>query len=441
MKAWAFLLLLNAGAALAATESLSTLYRDARNNHPGYLAVQAEAAAEAEREPIARGRLLPNLSFGGNYGRGEARRSIPNASEDRFSYDSYAYSLSLRQSLFRMQDLAEYRKARVLGASAAEIQGRGENQLLLGMVGVFLELQLIEDRLRLQSAQQAAAASQLAAAKRGFALGAGTRIDIDEVSARVDLLAAQTLELEGRRTLLRQELEDYVGRPLGELPRFDPSEFSRERFQPPGDVEEWIAAALAANHDYRLLAAQAEAAQQDVAVARAGHYPTVDLVASAGRSANDSLSTLSKAGDVRYETNNLGLQFSVPLFAGGQVSAQLRQAQARASQLRFRLEEFRARLVREMRNEYDNVARGWDKLRALELAERSAQQGVFAIGKGISAGVRSTTDLLLAEQQHVGAQVELARGRYQVFGALLKLKSMAGKLHDKELERFDICFH
>lgn len=440
MKFWPLLVLLFAGPACAEPESLLRLYRDARANHPLYLAARAEAAAEAEREPIARGRLLPNINLSGSYGQSDSKRTTPGAGAERFEYDNYAYSLNLRQPLFRMQEFAEYRKAGILGRSAEEIAGRAENELVLGMVTTFLELLLLDERLRLQAAQRTAAQGQLAAARRGFELGSGTRIDVDEVQARVDLLAAQTYELEHQRAFRQRELEGYVGRPLGELPEFVAEAFTPAQFLPSGPVEEWVAGALAANHDYRLLAAQAEAAQQDVLSARAGHYPTLDLVASAGRSSNDNLSSLTSAGDVRYETNHLGLQINVPLFAGGQVSAQLRQAQARATQVRYRLEEFRTRLEREVRREYDNVSRGWEMVRALELAERSAQQSARAVGKGIVAGVRSTTDLLVAEQQHIAAKVDLARGRYQLLGSLLKLKSMVGAAYDTDFQRLDACF-
>lgn len=440
MTRWLLLIMLLAGPASAEPESLLRLYRDARANHPLYLAARAEAAAEAEREPIARGRLLPNIALTGSYGQSDSKRTTPGVGEERFEYNNYSYSLNLRQPLFRMQELAEYRKARILGQSAGEIEGRAENELVLGMVTTFLELLLLDDRLRLQAAQQTAALGQLAAARRSFELGAGTRIDVDEIQARVDLLAAQTYELEHQRAFRQRELEGFVGRPLGKLPEFIAGEFTQARFQPAGPVEKWVTAALAANHDYRLLTAQVEATQQEVMVARSGHYPTLDLVASASRSSNDSLSSLTSTGDVRYETNYLGLQVNVPLFAGGQVSAQLRQAQARASQLRYRQQELAAQLTREMRREYDNVKRGWEKTRALELAERSAQQSVLAVGKGIAAGVRSTTDKLVAEEQHVAAQVELARGRYQLIGSLLKLKSMAGVAYDNDFQRLDACF-
>ena len=440
MKRWLLLVLLIAGPACAEPESLLRLYRDARANHPDYLAARAEAVAEAEREPIARGRLLPNIAFSGSYGQSDSKRTTPGVGDERFEYDNYSYSLILRQPLFRLQDFAEYRKARVLGRSSEDIQGRAENELVLGMVATFLELLLLDDRLHLQAAQQTAAMGQLAAARRSFELGSGTRIDIDEIQARVDLLAAQTYEMEHQRAFRQRELEGYAGRPLGELPEFVADEFTPLRFLPSGPVEAWVSAALAANHDYRLLAAQVEATQHDVMVARSGHYPTLDLVASASRNSNDSLSSLTSSGDVRYETTHLGLQVNVPLFAGGQVSAQLRQAQARAIQARHRLEGFRARLEREVRHEYETVKQGWEKIRALELAERSAQQSVRAVGKGISAGVRSTTDRLLAEQQHIAAQVELTRGRYQLVTALLKLKSMSGVIHDNDLQYLDACF-
>ncbi|HEX6735979.1 MAG TPA: TolC family outer membrane protein [Azonexus sp.] len=434
------LLLLLAGQAWAEPESLLRLYRDARVNYPNYLASRAEAAAEAEREAVARGRLLPNINIGGNYGRSDTTRKTPRLGDDQFEYDYYAYNLNLRQSLFRLQDWAEYRKARALSQSATALEGRADNDLVIGMVTVFLELSLLNERLRLQEAQRVATDNQLAAARRGFELGTGTRIDIDEMQARADLLLAQTYELERQRDFRQRELEGYAGRPVGELPVLDAEAFSPARLLPAGPVEKWVGDALAANNDFRLLTAQMEAAEQDVLAARSGHFPTLDFVASVGRSSNDSVTTLSSAGDVRYETSSLGLQLNVPLFAGGQVSALVRQAQARHSQARYRVEELRARLEREVRREFDNVTRGWEMIRALERAEQSARQSLRAVRKGIDAGVRSTTDLLVAEQQYVAAKVELSRGRYQLLGSVLKLKSMAGPVYDDDFERLDACF-
>ena len=426
--------------ASGAPESFLRLYRDAKVNYPAYLASRAEAEAETERENVALGRLMPNVNLSGNYGKSNATRTNSATGSEKFDYASYSYSLSLRQPLFRMQDLAEYRKAKTLGNSAVALVGRADNDLVLGVVNVFFEVLLLNDQLQLLEAQRVAAAGQLASAKRSFELGAGTRIDIDEIQARVDLLVAQAFELEHQRDFRRRELEGYVGRPMGELPVFDATSFTPASLLPANAVDEWVTAAVTANNDYRLLLAQVEAAAQDVMVARSGHFPTLDLVASLGKSANDNLSSLSNAGDVHYDTSNLGIQVNVPLFAGGQVSALVRQAQAKHAQARYHLDEFRARLEREVRREFDSVSRGEGMIRALERAEDSARQSLLAVGKGIRAGVRSTTDLLIAEQQYVAAKVEVARGRYRFLISVVKLKSMAGPVYDTDLEMVDTCF-
>jgi outer membrane protein/protease secretion system outer membrane protein len=201
----------------------------------------------------------------------------------------------------------------------------------------------------------------------------------------------------------------------------------------PQDVSAWIDVAEASNAEYQGLLAQRKAAEQEVEKAMAGHYPTLDLFANAGKSGNDNLSTLNRFGNTEYDTTSYGLQLTVPLFAGGQVNATARQARAKHEQLTQQAEEMRRNLSVQTRREYDNIVQGIARVRALERAETSGFQTIVSAKKGVEAGVRSTIDVLQVEQQYFTVLRDLFQARYSYLIAGIKLKGLAGILAEPDV--------
>ncbi|MGX8249430.1 TolC family protein, partial [Escherichia coli] len=69
-------------------------------------------------------------------------------------------------------------------------------------------------------------------------------------------------------------------------------------------------------------------AEEEVKRASSAHWPTLDLVLGYTDSESDSLSTINQTN--RY--SSIGLEFTLPLYAGGGVSARVRQATASREQ-------------------------------------------------------------------------------------------------------------
>lgn len=417
-------------------DNLLTLYREAVRNNANYLAAQAFAQAEMENEQIALGQLLPSVGLAGNYGRNTTERTIGNLAPEDFRYGSYSYNLNLRQPLFRKYNVANYRQGQADAEAATAKLGQAGNDLIIKLGTAYFEALYSENQLALLAAQKAAIATQAAAAERGLKAGSGTRIDVDEANARYDFIRAQELELENQRRHNLRVLSSFVNRPVENIQPLDTGNF-RPATPVPAEIDPWLSSAEANNAEYQFQLAQIKVAEQEVEKAVAGHYPTLDLVASAGKSANDNLSNLNNRGDTTYNTNSYGVQLNIPLFAGGQVSATARQARAKLEQARMTAEDTRRNLNVQTRREFDNVIQGIGRVRALERAEISAIQVVKSNEKGIQASVRSTIDLLLAQQQLFVTRRDLAQARYGVLLANLRLKGLAGKLGEAEIAAID----
>ena len=129
----------------------------------------------------------------------------------------------------------------------------------------------------------------------------------------------------------------------------------------------------------------------------------------------------------RYDNKSIGLQLSVPLYAGGYVSSTVRQAVASQERAREALEATRRDLGVRVHREFRGMTEGVLRVKALEQAVRSAEQAVVSNQKSFLAGARTTVDVLNAQQQKTSAQRDLAQARYLYLVSRIRLQALAGE--------------
>jgi len=164
---------------------------------------------------------------------------------------------------------------------------------------------------------------------------------------------------------------------------------------------------------------------------RAGHLPKVSLYASSRQTSSDSESSYNQ----KYDTNTVGIQVSVPLFAGGSVSASTRQAASQLSQAQYELDAQTASTLIELRKQFNLNSSGAAKVRAYEMAVSSAEALVLATQKSVHGGERVNLDVLDAEQQLFSARRDLAVARHAYLLARIQLKYYAGLLNEQDLQQ------
>lgn len=402
------------------------LQQDAR-----YQVARADAAAGREAVPQAIAQLLPSVSSSLSRSKGQTDSAVPGLfglNTSSSEYLSSSYNLSLRQPVYRKYNFAQYQQAQWQVASAEASLDKSLQDMLVRLCGVYFEALMAHDQMALIQSQKEAISAQLQGAKRAFQAGQGTRTDIDDAQARFDMILAQELESTNNLSHTRRQLEVIINRPAGELARLDPG---RMQLLPPtpANPDLWIARGEAANAELRAGRANIESARQELEKARAGHHPTVDLVASRGRnhSANDV--TINQL----YLTTTLGVQVSIPIFAGGYTASQERQALANVERHQQQYEAGRREIDLQIRKEFQNVTEGVLRVRALEQAERSSDQAVFSNQRGFQAGTRTLVDILNAQQQRLYARRDLAQARYQYIMARVRLQGLVGAINEDEI--------
>jgi outer membrane protein/protease secretion system outer membrane protein len=415
---------------------LAEAYRLALDNDSTIRGSRAAADAGRERLPQAQSQLFPQVSASSSRYKNNLESTAPDfagrpaTTEDK--YTSSSNSLTVKQPLFRPQLTAQVRQARALALNADKLLERDLQTLVTRVTESYFQTLLAEEQLALIGVQKAAYTGQLDAARKGFAAGAGTRTDIDEAQARLDLTVAQELEARQNVDLARRQLQVLINRPVDKVA---PVDVRKLPLTGPGlnSIDEWTERAVAASPEIQSLAAQAEAARHQVDVAKSGHLPTLDAIGQISRSNSENITRINS----KYNQRQLGLQLQVPIFQGGYVNSQVREALARQELANETLEAGRRDLGVRVHKEFRGVTEGVLKVRALEQAVRSAEQLVTSSNRSFQAGARTRIDILNAEQQLGTARRDLAQARFLYLISRVRLKALAGDLMPENIDEIN----
>lgn len=435
MKKTLTLLALALTAVPAFAVDLLQVYRDAIEYDAQYASAKAARDAGLEKLPQGRAGLLPVISASASTTRNDVdfqRRTAGSPSVDA-QYNTNGYQLTLTQPLFRWQNFVQYdqSKLQVTLAEAQFVQARQD--LILRVSQAYFDVLLAQDSLNLAQAQKKAIAEQLESAKRNFEVGTSTIVDTHEAQARFDLVTAQELAAQNDLEIKRQALNQVIGKVPERLNALRP-QVQLQRPQP-DDIAKWAESAETGSPLVAVQQAAFEIAEKEIGRQRAGHYPTLDLVATRGRSsATGGLALGVPAPGSDTHSTTVGLQLSVPLFAGGVVMSKEREAVALREKARADLDNTRRSAVLGARQAYLGVTSGMAQVRAFEQALVSNQSALDSNKLGYEVGVRINIDVLNAQQQLFSTRRDLAKARYDTLLAQLKLKAAAGTLGEDDVQ-------
>jgi outer membrane protein len=422
----------------AEAADLLSVYRDALSNDAQFASAKASLVAGREKLPQARAGLLPNLGLTANTVWNDVtstRKSDPPTTLAN-QYNTNGYTLALTQPLFRWQNIVQYDQSKLLVAQAESQFAQARQDLILRVAQAYFDVLLAQDSLQLAQAQKQAISEQLEQAKRNFEVGTATITDTHEAQARYDLAVAQELAAQNDLDVKRHALRQIIGKEPEPLRPLRP----QVRLQPPqpADMGQWVKAAEQDNFLVQVAQAGLEIAAKEVEKQRAGHYPSVDVVATRSRSAASAsvFSGVSFGGSVT-ESNTIGVQLSLPLFAGFATVSRTDEAAALREKALADLENSRRTAAQGARQAYLGVTSGLAQVKALEQALVSSQSALESNRLGYEVGVRINIDVLNAQQQVYATQRDLAKARYDTLLAQLRLKAAAAALGEDDVQQIN----
>ena len=429
----AALVCLAAGAGAQQTLGLNEIYRAALQGDATLSAAGAQVRSSTEVVEQAKAQLGPNVSYNANYFRNalnsENKPMNGPKQEARDVYNSSGQTLQLRQPLYRPALLAGLDTAQAQLDDASQTFAGETQNLTMRAVDGYLELLNTKERQQLIIVQMKFAERGLDSARKRFAGGQGIRTEIDEAQARVDMIAAQQVETEQAVLAARLALAEIIRLPVGEVLALDPARVPMAPMAPP-DVESWMTDAIATSPVLASLQARVMVAQATVARIESGHKPTLDALLQVTKSGSENVTSPSSS----YLNKQIGLQLVVPLYAGGAVQSQVRQALAEQSRAEDLLEAERRALKLRVHKEWRGMTDGARKVAALEQAVVSADRVTVSVSRSFEGGLRTVLEVLDAQERAQTARRDLLTARLQYVGSRLRLLSYTGKLDGDRMD-------
>ena len=433
MRALLLVLAVSVLALPAAAQDLQQVYRDAKAYDAQYAAARYALQAGMEKLPQGRSLLLPTLGLSGNMTSSRTETdphnpsTLPTTLRDA---RSYGYSLSFSQPIFRMQNIYQYNQAEYQVKQAEATFGQAAQDLIVRTAQAYFDVLAAQDTLALVQAQKTAIGEQLAQAKRNFEVGTATITDTHEAQARFDLSASQEIaslnDLETKRSALQQ----IAGKAYPVLKPLRPQ--VKLSVPNPANMQNWVDLAEKQGYAVQIQDTVAEIAGLEAKRATAGHYPTLDIVASYGTTSQTASQLSTTPSSVT--TGTLALQLGLPLYQGGAISSREREAAALYERSKQDLENARRSTALTARQSYLGVTNGIAQIGALEQALVSSQSALDSNKLGYEVGVRINIDVLNAQQQLFSTRRDLAVARYNTITSHLRLKAAAGSLRDEDIE-------
>lgn len=408
---------------------LLQVYRDAQSNDAQFASARYQRQATEEKLPQGRSGLLPQISGTAAATRTNIDQSAP-VDANRF-INNNNWALQLTQPLFRWDRWETYKQGELATMSGEMSFAQAQLDLIIRTSQAYFDVLSAQDNLYLAGAQKKAIFEQLEQARRNFEVGTATITDANDAQARYDLATSTEISSKNALEISRANLQQITGKPVEELLGL------RNAADIPGpqpaDVSVWADQAEQTNPQVGIARYGLETAQREYNKARAGHLPSVDLVASYGFTNSGGTATQQVNVASRYNSAQVGVQLTVPIYSGGQIQSRVRETQALADKASSDLEFARRTAAQSARQSFSGVSNGLAQVKALEAAERSAESAVESNKLGYDVGVRINIDVLNAEAQLFSTRRDLSKARYDTIMNGLRLKAATGALLEDDV--------
>jgi outer membrane protein len=413
-------------------QSLLDIYHQAMAHDPTL--ASALSANKAAQEIIEQGKALyrPTVNFNAdaNTSRTDIRYLNGVTPPGNSSFENYKAAVEARQPIYRKQNLVQMDQTKTQVSQADKQYHLSQQDLILRSTQAYFDVLIAQDKIELIGAQKTAILSQLDQAKATFDVGTATITDVNEAQARFDLIVAQEIAAVNEYEIAKRSVEAITGEMPSKLATVKSNIQVAALNQ---TMQDWQQVAVQNNLNIQIQQDALKLAEQEVERANAGHLPTLDAVASISDSySNGSPSVFSTGNDLKSAT--IGLQLQVPLYAGGAISSRARQAVLNKQKAQDDLDIARRQTDLETQRAYLNLSTTIAQVKALDQALISSQSQLDSTKLGYEVGVRTSVDVLNAQQQLFSAKRDLLQARYNYLVNIIRLKAASGLVSEPDLQ-------
>ena len=317
--------------------------------------------------------LLPRIdataqgSYNNNYSRLDFAEGIPDVERSGVESTSWGATLQAAWTVFNGNgNRAAYQRS-IAAAGVADIAERGVREaVVLQAAAAYYAVAGLEENLAITEDLLRTSRERYERAEDRAAVGGGGRLDA--LNALVDLQADSASWIDSRRTLEQARNELAVA--LGQEPATRWNVSRTVRFTDGLVLEDLERTALGANAELLIARGEVEVSAQDARMARALRWPRLDLTGRYGLADQKN-----EVGVVLGSFNagfTGGASLSMPLFDGGRLATQQRNAELQVESAGLEAERARLRLLADLRNAWAAHEASRETLRLQRSAETTA---------------------------------------------------------------------
>lgn len=429
-----FFLILHFSTISHATD-LMDVYHQALENDPTFKAAYSTFMSKSEQIPQARAALLPQVTFNGKASRNSMYTDVSglNGLNGTEYYNAKTWGINATQTIFNYQSWALIQQAKANVKSAHATFNNAAQDLMLRTAKAYTAVLFARDTVNFSEAKQRANKRQLEEAQQRFNVGVDTITSVYEAKAAFDQSNAEVISTKNNQINQNENLRkltnhvyDYLS-PLreGKIPLIRPE---------PNNVNEWVSAGLRQNYNLFAATYAMQAARENIKAQSSGSLPTLGLIGSSLQTTNVSDKDNSNffVPDAQ-KTNSVGVVMNFPVFQGGLVVANTKQAQYDFQTSSENLEQSYRNVVVNTHIAFNTIVDGISKVKADRQTLSSQQNSLESTEAQFQVGTRTMVDVVRAQQLLFEAQKQLASDQYDLINAILTLKYLAGSLNVGDL--------
>jgi outer membrane protein len=424
------------------TADLMDIYKQALENDPAFKQAYSTYMSNKEAVPQALSALLPQVGITGAYGRNVniSRGSSSNPAINAFvntnqRYDYTNYTVNASQAIFNYQAWKSVQTAKASVKAAYASFNAAAQDLILRVSQAYFNVLLAKDTLQFSKSKKRANKRQLDQAQQRFKVGLDAITSVYEAQAAYDQSVAEVIadknnlinQFENLRRLTSHTYDELAPLRGGRIPLIRPE---------PANVEDWVDTALKQN--YNLLSARYSrlSAKENIAAQAAGNWPTLAVVGSTNATHNN-LNASTPQLSSKVVNNNVSLSLNFPVFQGGLVVSETRQAKYDFQTASEQEHQTYLDTIVNSRIAYNTIIDLISKVKADRQTIVSQQNSLNSTEAQFKVGTRTMVDVVNAQRRLFEAQTQLANDQYAYINAVVNLKFLAGSLNVVDLHEIN----
>jgi outer membrane protein len=418
-------------AQISHADSLTDIYDSALQNDPVLRAARASFNADRENSTIARGALLPQLSISGEYSQTEINDETSGLlTTGQVDRDETRYGVSLNQAIFDMPAWYSFQRNKALSESAQAQFSADQQSLIIRVSSAYFDVLRAYDNLQTRDAEERAIQRQLEQTRERFEVGLLPVTDVHEAQAVFDDATVNSLEARGALNIAFEGLEVLTGENHQVLAGLTENFIATN--PEPLSNQEWVDFAIGNNFQLKVAKLGKDAAYNSAKAAASARLPKISGSATYFDNDTDA-SKSSSPFESQQDGHSFVISVSMPIWVGGSVDAQRRQAKQRSIASDEGYIATKRNTVQAARSLHQLVLTNTARVKARKQSITSADSALQATQAGYEVGTRNIVDVLVAQRTVYQARRNYSNARYDYILSMMRLKEVAGQLSPDDI--------